>query len=97
MNTGHDGSMGTIHANTPRDCLGRLELLAGFAGFQVSEKTLRQNIASALDLIVQLERMPSGERRVTSVTEVDFAVDRLGAAVRRVRATAPQRTGAPAA
>jgi pilus assembly protein CpaF len=70
MNTGHDGSMGTIHANNPRDCLGRLELLAGFAGFQGSERTLRHNIVSAVDLIVQLERLASGERRVTSVSEL---------------------------
>ncbi len=70
MNTGHDGSMATIHANSPRDCLYRIEMLAGFAGFQGSEDSLRQQIASALDFIVQISRMGNGRRLVTSITEV---------------------------
>ncbi len=70
MNTGHEGSMATIHANSPRECLYRIEMLAGFAGFQGSEDSLRRQIASALDFIVQIGRLPNGKRRVISVTEV---------------------------
>lgn len=70
MNTGHEGSMATIHANSPRECLYRIEMLAGFAGFQGSEDSLRRQIASALDFIVQIGRLPSGKRRVISITEV---------------------------
>ncbi|MVW79777.1 CpaF family protein [Bordetella sp. 02P26C-1] len=70
MNTGHEGSMATIHANSPRECLYRIEMLAGFAGFQGSEDSLRRQIASALDFIVQVGRLPNGKRRVLSVTEV---------------------------
>lgn len=70
MNTGHDGSMATIHANSPRECLYRIEMLAGFAGFQGSEDSLRRQIASALDFIVQVGRLSNGQRRVLSVTEV---------------------------
>ena len=70
MNTGHDGSMTTIHANGCRDAIARLELLAGFAGFSGSEATLRQQIVSAVDLMVHVTRLPSGERRVRSITEV---------------------------
>ncbi|WP_459614878.1 CpaF family protein [Bordetella sp. 2513F-2] len=70
MNTGHEGSMATIHANSPRECLYRIEMLAGFAGFQGSEDSLRRQIASALDFIVQIGRLPNGRRRVLSVTEV---------------------------
>lgn len=70
MNTGHDGSMTTIHANGCRDAIARLELLAGFAGFSGSEATLRQQIVSAVDLMVHVTRLPSGERRVMSITEV---------------------------
>ncbi len=70
MNTGHDGSMATIHANSPRECLYRIEMLAGFAGFQGSEDSLRRQIASALDFIVQIGRLSNGKRRVLSVTEV---------------------------
>lgn len=75
MSTGHDGSMGTIHASTPRDCLHRLEMLSGFAGFMGSEMSLRRQIASALDLIIQIVRLPSGKRRIYSVTEVAGIVD----------------------
>lgn len=70
MNTGHDGSMATIHANSPRECLYRIEMLAGFAGFQGSEESLRRQIASALDFIIQIGRLPNGKRRVVSVTEI---------------------------
>ncbi|WP_370261763.1 CpaF family protein [Limnobacter sp.] len=75
MSTGHDGSMGTIHASTPRDCLHRLEMLSGFAGFTGNEMSLRRQIASALDLIVQIVRLPSGKRRIHSITEVAGIVD----------------------
>ena len=75
MSTGHDGSMGTIHASTPRDCMHRLEMLSGFAGFTGSEMSLRRQIGAALDLIVQIVRMPSGKRRIYSITEIAGIVD----------------------
>lgn len=68
MNTGHDGSLATVHANNARDALFRLELLAGFAGFNGSERTLREMIASAIDIVVQIERLLDGRRRVSAVT-----------------------------
>lgn len=70
MSTGHDGSMGTIHASSPRECLYRLEMLAGFAGFQGSEASLRRQIANAIDFIVQIARLSNGRRRIVSITEV---------------------------
>ena len=70
MNTGHDGSMTTLHANSVHDAVHRLELLAGFAGFTGSEITFRGQIASALKLIVHVARLAGGERRVMSVAEV---------------------------
>lgn len=70
MNTGHDGSMATIHASSPRECLYRMEMLAGFAGFSGSELSLRRQIASALDFIVQIGRLPNGKRKLLSITEV---------------------------
>src|SRR5690606_22177295 len=63
-------SMATIHANSPRECLYRIEMLAGFAGFQGSEDSLRRQIASALDFIIQIGRLSNGKRRVLSVTEI---------------------------
>jgi pilus assembly protein CpaF len=77
MNTGHDGSMATIHANSPRDCLYRIEMLAGFAGFQGSEDSLRRQIASAIDFIVQIARLPSGRRVLVSITEITGVSDNL--------------------
>jgi len=70
MNTGHDGSMATLHANSPRDALNRLELLSGFAGYNGSEETLRQQVASSVDLIVHIGRMRDGRRRVLTVEEI---------------------------
>ena len=70
MNTGHDGSMATIHANSTRDAIHRLELLAGFAGYNGSEVTFRGQVASAIHLLVHVARLPDGKRRLTSVTEV---------------------------
>lgn len=75
MNTGHDGSMATLHANNPRDALNRLELLAGFAGYHGSEVTLRQQIASSIDLIVHIGRARDGQRRVMTVEEVIGVAD----------------------
>ncbi|ADH85476.1 CpaF family protein [Desulfurivibrio alkaliphilus] len=75
MNTGHDGSMGTLHANSPRDALNRLEMLAGFAGYRGSEHTLRQQVAAAIDLIVQVGRLANGERKVLQVQEVTGVAD----------------------
>ncbi len=70
MNTGHDGSMSTIHTNSPRECMHRLEMLLHFGGWQGSEFNLRRQIAGAVDLIVQLARLPSGARRVMSISEI---------------------------
>ncbi len=70
MNTGHEGSMSTIHANNPHEALLRMEMLAGLAGFQGSELTLRKVIATSVDLMIQINRLPSGERKVTSIAEV---------------------------
>lgn len=70
MNTGHDGSMTTLHANSTTDALHRIELLAGFAGYTGNEVALRGQVASALQLMVQVARLPGGERRVTEITEV---------------------------
>ncbi len=70
MNTGHDGSLGTIHANRPREALTRLENMIGMAGINLPAKAVRTQISSALDLIVQVSRMRDGMRRVTHVEEV---------------------------
>jgi len=70
MNTGHDGSLTTIHANSPRDTLSRLETLVLMAGFDLPVRAIREQVASALDCIVQLARLRDGTRRVTHITEV---------------------------
>lgn len=70
MNTGHDGCMSTVHANSPEDAMLRFEMLAGLAKFQGTESTLRKMIAAAIELIVQISRMPNGQRKVVSITEV---------------------------
>ena len=70
MNTGHDGSMTTIHANSPRECLARLETLVLMAGMDLPLKAIRQQVAGAINLIVQLSRLKDGSRKVTSITEV---------------------------
>src|SRR5437773_4074367 len=70
MNTGHDGSLSTVHANTPRDALARVETMVLMAGFDLPMRAVRQQMASALDLIVHLERMEDGSRKVTHVSEV---------------------------
>ena len=70
MNTGHEGSMTTLHANTPRDALSRLETMIMMAGLELPIKAMRQQIASAVDLIIQANRLQGGPRKVTSITEV---------------------------
>ncbi|MFN9914615.1 MAG: CpaF family protein, partial [Pirellulaceae bacterium] len=70
MNTGHDGSLTTIHANTPRDGIARLETLVMMAGFDLPVKAIRQQIAGAVDVIVQASRLQGGPRRVTHITEI---------------------------
>jgi pilus assembly protein CpaF len=70
MNTGHDGSLGTIHANSPREALTRLEHLIAMAGLSLPTKAVRMQIAAAIDMIVQVERMRDGMRRITRITEI---------------------------
>ena len=71
MNTGHAGSMSTIHANTPRDALARLEQMISMAGFDLAPYSVRSQIASAIHVVIQLARGPDGKRRITSFQEVD--------------------------
>ena len=70
MNTGHDGSMGTIHANTPRECLSRMESMIAMGGFTLPAKTVREIIAGSIDVIIQASRLRDGSRRITHITEV---------------------------
>ena len=70
MNTGHDGSLTTIHANSPRDALTRLEHMVGMSGTPIPPNVIRQQMAAALDLIVQIERLVDGRRVVVSVQEI---------------------------
>jgi pilus assembly protein CpaF len=70
MNTGHDGSLCTVHANSPRDALSRIETMVLMAGYDLPVRAIRQHLASALDLIIHLERLQDGSRRVTAITEV---------------------------
>jgi pilus assembly protein CpaF len=71
MNTGHDGSMTTVHANTPRDALARLEQMVSMAGLDLPARAVRTQIASALDIVVQLKRFSDGTRRVVSIQEIE--------------------------
>ena len=70
MNTGHDGSMTTVHANTPRDVMARLEVMVTLANVNLHLNAIRHQIASAVDLIVQVARLSDGSRRVINITEV---------------------------
>src|SRR6266511_3840394 len=70
MNTGHDGSLTTVHANAPRDALARIETMVLMAGYDLPLRAIRQQVASALDMILHLERLEDGSRRVTAITEV---------------------------
>jgi pilus assembly protein CpaF len=103
MNTGHEGSLSTIHANSPRDALNRLETMVLMAGYDLPVRAIRQHVASALDLIVQLDRLDDGSRRVTQIVEVqrmegdmitlqtlfDFKLERVEADRRVVGALEP--------
>jgi pilus assembly protein CpaF len=70
MNTGHDGSLSTIHSNSPRDALSRIETMVLMSGYDLPVRAIREQVSSALDGIIYLERLEDGSRRVTSVTEV---------------------------
>src|SRR2546430_2728249 len=70
MNTGHDGSMGTLHANSPREAMSRLESMITMGGFALPMKTIREMIVGSIDIIIQAERMRDGSRRITKITEV---------------------------
>ena len=70
MNTGHDGSMGTIHANTPRECLSRMESMIAMGGYTLPAKTVREIISTSVDIIIQAARLRDGSRRITHITEV---------------------------
>ncbi len=69
MNTGHDGSLTTIHANSPRDAVGRLEVMVGMANANIGVRAIRQHVASAINLFVQISRFSDGTRRITAITE----------------------------
>jgi pilus assembly protein CpaF len=70
MNTGHDGSLTTIHANSPRDALYRLDTMVAMANLNLPDRAVRQQIASAVDLIVQISRLSDGTRKITAVSEL---------------------------
>ena len=70
MNTGHDGSLSTVHANAPRDALARLETMVLMSGYDLPVKAIRQQVSSALDMICHIERLEDGSRRCTAITEV---------------------------
>jgi pilus assembly protein CpaF len=70
MNTGHDGSLTTVHANTPRDAVARLETMIQMTGMRLSDRAMRQQIASALDVVIQAARLSDGSRRITSISEI---------------------------
>jgi pilus assembly protein CpaF len=78
MNTGHDGSLTTIHANTPRDAISRLETLSLMAELNLPDRAIRQQIASAITIVIQVARLSDGVRRVTNISEViGFAEERV--------------------
>jgi pilus assembly protein CpaF len=70
MNTGHEGSLTTIHANSPRDALARVETMIQFASTSLPLRAIREQIASALDLVIQIARMADGSRRIVSISEI---------------------------
>jgi pilus assembly protein CpaF len=70
MNTGHDGSMCTLHANSPRECLGRMENMILMGDIKIPKEAISKQIADSVDLIVQIKRLRDGSRRVTNITEV---------------------------
>ena len=78
MNTGHEGSLTTCHANSPRDALKRIEAMALMAGLDISQRVIREQVGSAIHIIVQLSRLHGGRRAVTSIVEVDgFEADQI--------------------
>ena len=70
MNTGHDGSMGTIHSNSPRECLSRMESMIAMGGYSLPQKTVREIIVGSVDVVIQAARLRDGSRRITHVTEI---------------------------
>jgi pilus assembly protein CpaF len=90
MNTGHDGSLTTIHANSPRDALTRIETMVAMSGVEIPQRSVRNQVASAIDVVIQLERLSDGRRKLTSLQEIIgmegdvitmqeiFALERLG-------------------
>jgi pilus assembly protein CpaF len=70
MNTGHDGSLTTLHSNSPRDALNRLETMVAMANLNLPERAIRQHIAGGIDVVIQLARLPDGNRKVMSVSEI---------------------------
>jgi pilus assembly protein CpaF len=70
MNTGHEGSMTTVHANSPRDALKRLEQMVSMAGMNINSMSVRSQIASAIRLLIQLQRLPDGRRKVVAISEI---------------------------
>ena len=100
MNTGHDGSLTTVHANTPRDALSRLETMVAMANVNLPDKAMRQQIASAIQIVIQQARMSDGSRKVTSVSEITgmegdiitmqeiYRFEKLGPRARRARSSA---------
>ena len=71
MNTGHEGSMTTVHANSPRDALARLENMVLMAGMELPHRAIREQIAAAIDVIIQLERMRDGSRKTVNITAIE--------------------------
>ena len=70
MNTGHDGSMGTVHANSPREALSRLESMITMGGFALPSKTIKEMVVGSIDIIIQAARLRDGSRRITHITEI---------------------------
>src|SRR5674536_272251 len=70
MNTGHDGSMGTLHANNPREALSRLESMITMGGFSLPSRTIREMITASIDVVIQVARLRDGTRKITHITEV---------------------------
>jgi pilus assembly protein CpaF len=71
LNTGHDGALSTVHANSPRDALARLETLALMAGLGLPHEAIAEQVRRGIDLLVHLQRMPNGTRKVTEIAEVE--------------------------
>ena len=96
MNTGHDGGMTTIHANTPRDALSRLETMIAMANLRISDKAMRQQISSAINLVIQVSRMSDGTRKVMSISEIigmEGEIITMQEIYKFIRAGVDERTG----